>query len=970
VEEGRARPSPALGLLLLCLVPALRLSPASSAEFQPPAGYHLVAEDDCGEAGSMPHVVRGKDYVYAEEQVKEPFEYRTIIFDNEFCLLRYLKPNPAASYKVDVVYVSQKEARRVQRLEANGHAVHDAMDLPSTVPGRFLFDLPKAATADGKALELKFINAGGANAVVCYVRLWSTDPTPLEAQAALWTPRGPVEQDWARQDRLRGKPSFTDWADAAKEVRESVVPCLNEQLDRGAKMLADQEALGGKDLDASARELADAARARDALLAAKSLDPEAWCKVYRDARWAVRRLAFKNPLLACSGLLFVRRHHPDVMHQCARRLATFTRPGGGLCILKELRADGRSQVVSITEGKFPNGTFSRPDLSFDAKRIVFGYASERQGGKPVMTYGQIRMETAPLFAHHEVGYNRPFQVWEMGLDGQTPPPRQLTDGPFESSDPLYLPNGRIAFMSERAGGLVQCGDWALAYCLFTMNPDGSDLRQITRSKEGEWDPCLLDDGSLLFTRWEYVMKFWAPIQMLWRVRPDGTNPHLIYESDLSRPYAYPLNYAAGRQVPGTSQVACIGSAHHNTGAGPVCVVDLRLGRDIADGLTRLTPVRFVETPDQQPDAGWYDCPYPLSDKYLLVSYSFSAAEQDTRGYGLYLLDAYGGKELLYRDRELSALFPTPLRPRPRPLRLAEGEPPAPDAPGELLILDVHQGLPASVRGQARHLLVAEAHERHVHTRPYDVQVGPDAGFETKTVLGTVPIERDGSAYFRLPAHKSVFFAVLDERHQALHVMRATTDVKPGERTGCVGCHEPMAQAPSNLSRVPLAAARAPSDLTPPPWGVRPMSYEALVQPLLDRHCVRCHDRAAATLPGDGTDPRRDTSATRQREGEAPSVTGPGEKKSFDLTARERKAFMEMPIPASYHHLRRYVRHAPIFSYFLPPLSFGSRVSPLMQALAKGHHGVALAPAEWQTLCAWIDCNAPYLDDYQAVAVKK
>ena len=908
-----------------------------AAGLELPSGYTLVAEDNCGDPGNQPHVIRGSDYVFDTSQVEKPYEYRDIIFDNEFCLLRYNKLNPQARYKVDVVYVSQKGAQRVQRLEANGHVVHDALELPYAVPRRYLFDIPPAAYTIGKSLDLKFVNVKGANAVVCYVRIWSTDPRPLTGEAQFWTPQGPVEADWVQQDRLRGGPTFVDWQDPAKEVRDVVVPYVNEQLDRGARILADLKLLNTQGLETSSRELAEAAEARDALLAARSLDPEAWLKAYRQARWAVRRLAFRNPLLECQGLLFVRRHHPHTMHQCARRLGSFTLPGGGICVLKGIRADGGAEVECLTEGRFPNGVFGRPALSFDGKRIVFGYAAEREADKHRLTYGGINQQTAPLFAHHETGPSHEFQVWEMGIDGKNPPPRQLTSGPCENADPLYLPNGRIAFMSHRGGSLVQCGDWALAYTLFTMNPDGSDVRPTTLAKDGEWDPCLLDDGSIGFTRWEYVMKFWAPIQMLWRVRPDGANPHLIYGSDMSRRYPYPLNYASARQVPGTSLLACIGSAHHNTGAGPLCLVDLRLGRDVAQGLRRLTPVRFVETSDQQPNNGWYDCPYPLSQNYFLVSYSLAQNETATRSYGIYLFDAYGGKELIYRDKELSALFPVPIRPRKPPLAVAEAER-QPDVDwGEFLILDVHRGLPASAQGQARYLRIAEAHERPIHTNPYDIQVGPDTGFETKTVLGTVPIEKDGSAYFRVPANKGLFFAVLDKSHQALHIMRATTNVQPGESTGCVGCHEPMAVAPPNAP--PLATTRPPSTITPPPWGIQPISFPKLVQPILDKHCATCHD---------GTK---------------------GEKKSFDLTARAPKPFMSVPIEQSYYALRRYVRHAPIFTYFLPPLSFGSRVSPLMQTLGKGHHSVQLSLAEWQLLCAWIDCNAPYLGDYGAVAAR-
>jgi len=920
----------------LSLLFLLAAAPLWAVPFDtPPVGHTVVAEDDCGDVENMAHVVRGKEYVFAASMVAGPRAGRDIIFDNDFCLLQYKGLNPQAAYKVDVVYVTEAAGVRQQALEANGYLVHDTLPLPASTPGRFLFDIPRAAYADGKPLELKFLKKGGANAVVSYVRLWSTDPRRLPGATQLWQPSGPVEKDWARQDRLRGKPRFAEWEDPAKEISEQVVPCLDEVLSRGRKILADLEALGASDLRQAATALAAVGKTRDQLLAAGEQAPKAWLKAYLAARWAVRRLAFKNPLLKGDGLLFVRRHHPNAMHQCARRQGAFTLPGGGICVLRGIVPDGSAEVECLAEGKFPPGTFSRPDLSFDGKRLVFGFARQREAGEQSMDYGGISQETAPLYATHQTGPCHEFQVWEMALDGNSPP-RQLTSGPSENSDPLYLPDGRIAFMSHRPGGLVQCGDWALAYCLFTMKPDGSDVRQLTVSKDGEWDPFLLNDGTLGFTRWEYVMKFWSPIQMLWSVRPDGTNPRMIYGSDLRKQYAYPLNYAAAQQIPGGSKLVCIGSAHHNTGAGPVCLVDLALGSNDADALERLTPGRFVETPDQQPNDGWYDCPLPLNERYFLVSYSFSPDETETTGYGLYLLDAYGGKELLYRDDELSALFPMPLGPRRRPPVLPELGEPAPEREGEFLVQDVHEGLDPSARGKARYLQIVECHERHLHTRPYAIEVGPDSGFETKTVLGTVPVERDGSAYFRLPVGKSVFFSVLDERHQALHTMRSVTNVQPGERTGCVGCHESARRAPSGT--VTLATKRNPSPIEPPPWGVQPMDYSALIQPVLDKHCVRCHDGTA------------------------------GSDKTFDLTACQRRPFMGVDLPASYYNLRQYVRHAPIHQYYLPPGSFGSGVSPVMAVLAKGHYQVALAEAEWRLLCAWIDCNAPGLGDYEAAEV--
>ena len=923
----------------LPVVLLLALSPPGirAATFdRPPAGYTLVAEDDCGNPDLTFHVTRGKDYVFAAESVSGSSSDRDIIFDDDFCLLRYPKLNPKALYKVDIVYVAEASARE-QSLEANGLPVHGRMPIPATKPGRFIFDIPRAACSDGKPLELKFIKQAGANAVVSYVRIWSTDPTPLPGKSLLWTPTGPVEKDWLRQDRLRGKPRFSGWENPLAEVHDDVLPCVNEQLDRGRAILGDLENLGARDLDSSRDEFAKITQARDALRAANSTDPQAWFEVYRSARWAVRRVDFKNPLLSADGLLFVRRHHAVAMHQCARRQGTFTEPGGDICLLTQMRADGEPTVVPLSDGRFPAGAFGRPDLSFDGKRIAFGFAPQRSVGTADMDYGGITEQTAPLYAAHKVGPCEAMQVWEMALDGKSPP-RQLTSGPYENSDPLYLPDGRIAFTSDRAGGLVQCGDWALSYCVFSMTRDGGDVRQITVSKDGEWDPFLLGDGTIGFTRWEYVMKFWSPIQMLWSVRPDGTNPRMIYGSDLSRDYAYPLNYASARQIPGTSKLACIGAAHHNTGAGPLCVVDMAVGPSEASGLKRVTPIRFVETPDQQPDAGWYDCPYPLSDKYFLVSYSPALSETDADAYGIYLLDTYGGKELIYRTANLSAMFPVPLRARPVPSLLPRPDI-ASDVPGdsgEFVIQDVHAGLPESMRGLARYVQVVECHERKIHTSPYAVEVGPDSGFETKTVLGTVPVASDGSAFFRVPAGKSVFFSVLDANHQALHTMRSVTNLQAGERTGCVGCHEGYRRAPSVRST--LAAQHAPARLEAPPWGVRPMEFAAVVQPVLDRACVHCHDGSGA------------------------------EGKAFDLTARENRPFMGVPLPVSYYNLRAHVKHAPIFTYFLPPGSFGSRVSPVTQMLAKGHHDVKLDPADWHRLCAWIDCNAPGIGDYAVADV--
>ncbi len=919
---------------------------------KPPKGYHLVAEDNCG-TQDQSHVVVGTSWLYPTDMVEASADHRAIVFDNHVCVFWYLEPNPEASYKVDVVYVDN--GGRVQRLEANRHKVHGPMALPVRKPRRFVFDIPKAAYADGQKLQLKFIREAGANAIVSYVRIWSTDSAPLGAPSPperaayrpppppapkqpklLWKSNGPVETDWALRDQLARRPSGDGWEEPAAVVQQRVAPAVEAQLRRGVAVLDDVRRLTGTELDADVEALATATKARDALLAKESFDPSAWRKVYLDVRWAVRRLALKHPRLhEGQGLLFVRRHHPHFNHQCARRRSRYNKLGGEICMLKEVRADMAGQIVSLTAGKFPEGLFSRPEISFDAKRMVFGFASAE-----VKDLEEAACET--LSGSDSIGNGTFFQVWEMGTDGRAP--RQITRGTSrreESTDPIYLPDGRIAFMSPRAGGMVQCGDWAWADCMFTVDADGSDLRQITRAKEGEWDPSLLDDGTIIFTRWEYVMRFWRPTQLIWNVRADGTNPRVV-AGYLTRE----RNYARCRQIPGTRKVVCVESHHHNDGSGNILVADLRHGRDTADGEQRIV-------------SGACDCPYPLDENYFLISYDpQGGGAVDRRSadrMGIYLADAYGGLELIYREAELSAMYPTLVHPRPKPPVLPQLEPDAQQRVGELLVQNVYDGLPKSMHGMARYLRIVEAHERHIHTSPCNIWVGM-GGFETKTVLGTVPVESDGSAYFRMPAEKAVFFSVLDENHQALHTMRMTTVVKPGESAGCVGCHEPMTAAPAT-GRTPMAARRPASEIEPPPWGVQTLGFPKLVQPILNRHCVACHD---------GTD--GDGKSFDLRAGDvAPEHFVPNTWTTYDV------GYKNLYTYPSYWKLLDYVTYADIHQYHTPPGSWGSRVSPLMKLLAVlpgkgGHKEVTLGESEWRMLCAWIDCNVPYLDDYRKFAV--
>jgi cytochrome c553 len=329
----------------------------------------------------------------------------------------------------------------------------------------------------------------------------------------------------------------------------------------------------------------------------------------------------------------------------------------------------------------------------------------------------------------------------------------------------------------------------------------------------------------------------------------------------------------------------------------------------------------------------YRTPYPLSEDYFLVAYSYEPLIGEPLAnranmFGLYLCDRFGNKELIYRDVSIGSLWPMPLRARPRPpaltSSLAAGQP----KEGSFLLQNVYESWP--ILGDAkdavkrlRILQVLPKTTPHANTP----KVGLANASPGKQVLGTVPVEPDGSAYFRAPAGIPLAFQALDERGMAIQTMRSLTYLQPGEQAGCVGCHEHRSAAPA-ARLVTLAGQREPSPITPGPDGSKPFSYAILVQPVLEKHCVTCHGPARA-------------------EG------------GVDLTGTPAGAFtvsynaLAPRVPFSEWKGTPQANSEPLTH----PDRFGARASKLMQLLRKGHEGVQLSDEEFDRLTTWMDANA-------------
>jgi mono/diheme cytochrome c family protein len=382
-------------------------------------------------------------------------------------------------------------------------------------------------------------------------------------------------------------------------------------------------------------------------------------------------------------------------------------------------------------------------------------------------------------------------------------------------------------------------------------------------------------------------------------------------------------------------------------AGSIILVDPSKGVDGLKPITRLTPdapfpesettvpgawhavmpgTEPYDTPENRRTPGHcYRSPYPLSERLFLAAYSFRGLVGEPRGnpanmFGIYLCDADGNKELLYRDPNIASVWPVPLRPRRRPPVLPPAPGPRVADTGVFVLQDVYASLPRLRKSSVKALRIVQVLPKSTPGKDLP-PIGIPSGAPGKQVLGTVPVEPDGSAHFVAPARKELAFQALDERGLAVQVMRSGTYLQPGEHATCVGCHEPRASSPPGAR--PLALRRQASRIRPGPDGSRPFSYPVLVQPILDRKCVACHSGPKAgggiVLTGEPDGPY-----TRSYNALAPRV-----------------AFSDMSNGEA----------------ISKPGRFGAHGSPLMKMLERGHQGVRLTRTEVERLATWMDVSA-------------
>ena len=657
------------------------------------------------------------------------------------------------------------------------------------------------------------------------------------------------------------------------------------------------------------------------------------------------------------------------------------------------------KVESILPESMRGGIISRFDLSFDATKVCFDWKADENSGFHIWEINvdgtDVHQVTRPpaddqkisekyhLFKEepwHWIGWPFRYTV-DFGIYGHW----------ADDMHPCYLPDGGIAFISTRCRYGILCDgpDVLTTTVLYRVNPDGTDLKKLSNSSVSEANPSISEDGRILYTRWEYIDKGGSCVKCIWSMRIDGTASAEVYGNDL----AMPPSILHVRQVPGASTLYVATNAPHcpNTGVGGLMIIDSNKNIRTEEAMELITPETttlgegWFKHPwmDEEPDAEkrkmmkacgpHFADPYPFDTTTMLMACQPSREKLwlQPDGYGIYLYEGPGKYTPVYDAGGTSCWMPQPLRARKRPpVRLSPidnqiAEKKIRDLPMAVCVVtDVYHGLDGIDRGEVKYIRVNEQVPRpwaarrtwhDVWTDNYDQQhaaIGA-TNLGLRVQWGIVPVEEDGSAHFYVPADRNIFLQVLDEDYQELQRERTFVNYRPGETRACIGCHETPNDAPTRPAlKQPMALLRSPSMPGPQPGeetGQRTFEYVRDIQPIMDKHCVSCHD-------GKNDETELDLRGELTRVFSISYENLIGFKCSRDDTYSVKRQDL---VGKLIREIRPKVGNAE----YLPPRSLGSTTSSLVTLLREGHYKVKLSEEEMVRITTWIDANCQYYGSY-------
>jgi hypothetical protein len=539
----------------------------------------------------------------------------------------------------------------------------------------------------------------------------------------------------------------------------------------------------------------------------------------------------------------------------------------------------------------PRGGVRDPQVHYDGRTILFSY---RKGG------------------------TEQYHLYEINADGTGL--RQLTDGLYDDIEPTYLPNGDIVFVSTRCKRWVNCWLTQVAV-LYRCDANGQNIRPMSSNNDHDNTPWPLPDGRILYTRWEYVDRSQVHYHHLWAANPDGTAQMTWYGN------LHPgIVMIDAKPIPGSDKVVASFSPGHgqHEHAGQITIVDPNAG------------------PDAQSFARPVSHGNQFRDPWAFSENCFMAALGPT----LVVMDGTGAQKEIFKlpdaDRRagLQLHEPRPLIPRPRERVIPDRVNPK-AANGRLVLADIYDGrnMAGVKRGEIKKLLVLESLPMPIHYTGGMEPISYGGTFTLERLVGTVPVEADGSAYLELPALRSFFFVALDQNDLSVKRMQSFLTVQPGETTSCVGCHEQRTQTPRLTARQLAAVQRPPSKIEPIAGVPDVIDYPRDIQPVLDALCVSCHgyEKTAAGGPRAGR---------------------------LILTGDHGPLYSHSYYMLTIARLFSDGRNLPRSNY--TPRALGSSASRLLTLLDGTHYGVKATPHQKQMLRLWIESGAAYPGTYAAL----
>ncbi len=498
-------------------------------------------------------------------------------------------------------------------------------------------------------------------------------------------------------------------------------------------------------------------------------------------------------------------------------------PDSELCAFKLSSLYGSTTTLL----KDKTGRLRDPDVSYDGQRVLFSWKkSDREDD---------------------------YHLYEMRLSDRSI--RKLTSGlGFADYEGIYTPDDHIIFASTRCVTTVDC--WITEVSnLYKCDLNGNYMRRLGFDQVHTNYPKIMNDGKVVYTRWDYNDRGQVFPQPLFQMNYDGTAQTEFYGNNSW----FPTSLLHARPIPNSSKMLAIASGHHTNQQGKLCIVDPSKGRQEATGIQLIAPVRETKTArvDAWGQHGDQFCyPLPISEHSFITSYAPLSGPRFLGIWRIYWMDKDGNRELLITDPKLSCTQAVFLKPRSKPpLRSSEVDLTKKD--GYYYVQDVYlgQSMQGVKRGTVKELRVVELiwksspiGKNYSRGPAGSAQVClPSAvangAWDIKKILGSATVHEDGSAYFKVPANTPVYFQLLDEKGYVVQTMRSWSTLMPNETFGCVGCHEDKNNPPPTLKQKPIALNQPPEKLKLLNLPARGFSFPEQVQPILDKHCISCHNNS-------------------------------------------------------------------------------------------------------------------------------